>query len=305
MVKQDAQVAYGLTKRFKTERYDLFEFVQSLSVEEWKEYLLYLLFFSHDIRNGKPNFEYQTHEKFVEFPFEHGGGKGEDISVFYATFETFKNCLRPERKRLLQEAINELVIENLNDEDFIRILLDETYHFCEGRNRLFSFYQESLFQIARLSISEANKLLAVTMFTHLEGIEAPSKEAMKDFLKSFRGLYKHEDVFLHQAIYGFFHNELYLDGLETMSYLQKEWPPAHRFEVMLAKAFGEICKQGKLQNVVEKIVPQLAPKIRKEFVKILKRGAKDPNALFKQQSLLEEKFGVSISELSLIQNIKV
>jgi hypothetical protein len=251
-------------KHFKT--YNFLPFLTS--VEDWQDWVLFLLWKSHDPRSSQKNFNY---EEKVSLPFELGGGRDE-ISVFDATFESIEESMIPEKKKLFEQAINNLVKSFWHEENFLDVLFDET-RSCHGE--LFHFSSENLLFLLEKDISENSFSTVIVYLVSLEGSDALPRKKMVEILLNLQHKYRNDDEKLSDIAFAFIDMKAYLKALETMTCMHKvhEGFPStleSHFTLGDGRYFLDWVKNPSIKEILQdKIYPRMQASIKDVFIEIL------------------------------------
>lgn len=264
MIKQSA-IASTLALRTKND--NLLQFAKSLSSDEWCEYLLFLLWTTHDPRTNLPNFDLEL--KYW-FPFEIDGGKGSELGHFYRTLDDLEDVLEPEHRRRLEQGVDKLLNSHYKEDHFLRILLSETDSFSSGDDRLFDFRYETLIFLLfhdKLAISPEIISGMIIKLGDLRGSNTISRNRIRGVLIKLQHRYRDYDEVLHAIISVKFDFEMYWGILETLCFLKNTLPYEPYFTKKL-KVIAEhpsvISNQGKMTST---ILVSMSPKIKELLLK--------------------------------------
>ncbi len=307
MIKQNKTIAERIIARQK-EFENLLKLLLSLSVEEWEEYLLFILYVNHDSRTKTSNFLF---ERKYEFLFKLGNDRGAD--TFGETFSIFNDTAGPTEKGKLSEAVNNLIKKYVVTEKvFIETLMCTISYYFQYHDKgpvMGTFTFEGLKAVCDTEkISIVVKRDALYMMGQLVGIQQPTRSVLLTALLQYRDLFRRDDETLHIIMYTFLNDGFFEEALYTFTFLSSKWPQAFNVEQKITGIFRHnhesvIGKKVELIPTVEKILPGLATPIKKKLIKLLKNSCYEMKDFTNARSLVKTKFPATLEELEFIENL--
>ena len=238
------------------------------SVEDWQDWILFLLWKSYDPRSGQPNFNYE--EKY-SLPFELGNGRDE-TTVFDETLELIKKIMIPEKKKLFEEAMNNLLKNFWNEENFLDTLFVET---TSCHDELFHFSSKNLLFLLEKNISENSFSTAVIYLVSLKGSDALPEEELTKLLLNLRHKYRNDDEKLSDVTFAFIDLEKYENAMETIMYMHevcKSFPVRLDTYLTLGDRGRDFLQWLNYPAIQEKLqsdfFPRMSESVKSQFIEI-------------------------------------
>lgn len=238
------------------------------SVEDWQDWVLFLLWHSHDSRSEQQNFNYQER---IQLPFElgDGSGRGSDASVFHATLQSIKKYMMPEKKKLFEQAVNNVLKTYWDEENFLDVLFNEARYY---HGEWFHFSSENLLFLLEKNISEDLFSETLSHLVYLKGANALPKSKITELLCDLRYKYCRDDERLSHVAFAFVDVGRYEDALETMTYIQEVCESfGSRLESYLTlgnkvrEFFSWITNSARQEDLEKKFFSRMISAIQKEF----------------------------------------
>jgi hypothetical protein len=310
MIRQNSKIAEQISVRQQS--LSLVELVCNFSVEEWEEYLLYLIYRTYECSNDWPIFEMRVDYEFkigVNPNFPHTGR----LDVILSHIEPY---LTPKTKAVLSQAIHNLQLRYKGDIIIIRALFNSlsTYMSDFIGQQLATYFFGTLEELIESNDTSAEiKALAILEIGELTGIQRPSKLLLVKTLIAYRNRFRNTDLILGEIMNAFISIGAYKQAFKTLKCLTTEWSSYDAFDDDIVRMITGHYFDDKptvirkveagvgVKYVLLKVVPFLSEAIRQKFVVILRR-----RSMLKTRSAdnrTTEYFFVTEEEASLIKQL--
>lgn len=184
MIHQNRAIAQEI--QGKAQHYKMPMFVTALNIQEWMEYLVFLL--------SKDKQVVFSYTEAITFPYKERAGE----TPFYTTLVYIQDFLFPEHKRLIEGAVNALCIKHHKEDDFLSVLLKAIKVFTQGKFHLIDISFETIVDILQKNtFKDTDKKEVIPYIGQLQGSNAPSKDGMQKLLLYLRDLYKEDEDVVH------------------------------------------------------------------------------------------------------------
>lgn len=308
MIIQNETIALEIVRRM--EKMTSLELFLSFSVEEWEEYLLFLIYQSRDSYDAYPVPEMGMEIRY-EFPIERSTytGKGArwlETTTIWRTFQSLREEIMPVQKKQLSQAFNNLLIRHKENADFLRIALscfrhDAGFHNPEGR--MVSYEFSTLHEIIESEVLAIDiKEDFFRLFILLQGLEKPAHKAFLKTLLHYKEVFHDNGTICIQIFYLLFEEGWYKEAFSVMRHLTV-WPMmSFRKSIatmLTSKETGtRVRTPVTVEYVIKEIIPHCNDTVKSNLAAVLKECFVKEEA-FKRSS--ENSFPASQYETFLIE----